>query len=455
MVFSNLFFNKKGIKVRANSYYIKPIRSNKFLFVNNNNIIIKKKQKHEEAMIWNLIQIKENQFLIQNNYNQKYIGISDYFFLSNNIYNKSFYFEFLKLFEEVKIKADLEIINKEPIDIVIKYIDVKDKQLNRSGIKHIYKDKDNDELKYSVRSILENIPWVRKIFILMPNLKVRFFKSEEEINGKIVYVKDKDLLGYDTANNVAFSFNLYKMEKFGVSKNFIYMDDDYFYGKPLKKSDFFYYDNINQKVIPYIIASKFQEINKTYVLKKYLEMFKNKDLIHPHSGKGFTLSILCTEKFFVEHSNISLIKTEHTHNAIPFNIEELKELFEIVKKYKYINETLKSKERYILRLSHQHSYNLYQLNIKHKKIHHIHYKYIQMENLKKYKLNIPLFVLNTGGNHIPLNRQYSIEKKIMRKVFINPNIYEIYDRKEKNNPKFFVIQIYLIFFFIKILLYFK
>ena len=36
------------------------------------NIIIKKIQKHKEAMIWNLFQIKENQFLIQNNYNQKY-----------------------------------------------------------------------------------------------------------------------------------------------------------------------------------------------------------------------------------------------------------------------------------------------------------------------------------------------------------------------------------------------
>ena len=38
MVFNNLFFNKKGIKVRANSYYIKPIRSNKFLFVNNKTV---------------------------------------------------------------------------------------------------------------------------------------------------------------------------------------------------------------------------------------------------------------------------------------------------------------------------------------------------------------------------------------------------------------------------------
>jgi hypothetical protein len=33
------------------------------------------------------------------------------------------------------------------------------------------------------------------------------------------------------------------MEKFGISKNFIYMEDDYFLGKPLNKTDFFYNRN--------------------------------------------------------------------------------------------------------------------------------------------------------------------------------------------------------------------
>ena len=31
-------------------------------------------------------------------------------------------------------------------------------------------------------------------------------------------------------------------KNFGVSKNFIYMEDDFFIGKYLKKADFFYYD---------------------------------------------------------------------------------------------------------------------------------------------------------------------------------------------------------------------
>ena len=190
----------------------------------------------------------------------------------------------------------------------------------------------------------------------MPNDRVRFLKSVEKIKEKIIYIKDKDLLGYDSANNCAFTFNLYKLEKFNLSKNFIYMDDDYFIGKPLEKTDFFYYDEKEGKVFPYVLALKFEELNKLFVLDKYKKLFKIKNSINPHSNKGFILSLLSTQKFFIEKYNITLIKTEYTHNAIAENIDDLKEIFKEFKKYKYFNETMLSKERYILRLSQQEFY---------------------------------------------------------------------------------------------------
>ena len=88
------------------------------------------------------------------------------------------------------------LIEKEPIDVLIKYIDLRDNALKRSGIHQIEKDYDNEELRYSIRSIFMNIPWVRKIFILMPNDKVRYFKDYSLINKKIVYVKDRDFFIY-------------------------------------------------------------------------------------------------------------------------------------------------------------------------------------------------------------------------------------------------------------------
>ena len=40
------------------------------------------------------------------------------------------------------------------------------------------------------------------------------------------------------------------------------MDDDYFIGKPIKKSDFFYYDEEQKKVLLNIVSDRFKEIKK-------------------------------------------------------------------------------------------------------------------------------------------------------------------------------------------------
>lgn len=77
-------------------------------------------------------------------------------------------------------------VERAEIDVVYKYIDLTDPTLHREGIPQIKKDYDNNELMYSLRSVLKNIPWVRKIFIIMPNDKVRFLKATEEISDKIV-----------------------------------------------------------------------------------------------------------------------------------------------------------------------------------------------------------------------------------------------------------------------------
>ena len=95
-----------------------------------------------------------------------------------------------------------------------------------------------EKFKYNTRSILQNIPWINKIYIIMPNKKVKYFKNPEEINEKIKYIEDKELLGFDSISSIVFEFNLWRLKKFGITRNFIYLNDDYFIGNPLKKSDF-------------------------------------------------------------------------------------------------------------------------------------------------------------------------------------------------------------------------
>ena len=254
---ANLYFKK--IENETNSYfYINVIINNTRLCIDkmNNTFSVCSIDCIEDIAKWNLIKMnissktEEQIFIIQNNLTKKFIGINS---LDEDNLPKSLLsvksdkenatlFQLFKIYEEY-IPKKTPLLESEPIDVLIKYVDLRDKTLQRKNIKQIKKDFDNEELKYSLRSILQNIPWIRKIFILMPNDKVKFLKNQDEIKEKIIFVKDKDLIGFDSTAIHVFQFNLWKMKKFGISENFILMDDDYFINNPIKKEEFFYEEN--------------------------------------------------------------------------------------------------------------------------------------------------------------------------------------------------------------------
>ena len=461
------------IPFKSNFYYIESFYKKKRLGLDkNNNVALFKINKNinNNKVIWNIIKISDEKYLIKNINNEKYLEINNYGLIcinsieSQNITNKqiknNYIFNFIKLYELYRKKEeDFKIIEKEPIDLIIKYIDLTDKALNRRQIKQIYKDQDNEELRYCLRSILNYIPWIRKIFILMPNEKVKFLKSIDEIQEKIIYINDKNFLGFDSANIFSFTFNLFRLENFGISKNFIYMEDDFFIGKPLKKNDFFYYDESNNKVLPFLLTKYFHEMNKTDIYYKFNDLFQKKDKIYPHSRYGWWLSVYSTNKYFIERYECPLIDTVFTHNAIAENIDDLKEIFDEIQDYKYINETLYSKERNVLTLNQPQFSNLYQLNIKNKKVHSIPYRYFEMELINKGNLSVELFVINTGGNHIPLKRNYKIQRKIMNKKYPFQIIYETRSEQKNKNFRFIfihkfiniILKLFIIMIFIKIL----
>jgi hypothetical protein len=286
----------------------------------------------------------------------------------------------------------------------------------------------------------------------MPNKKVKFLKND--INEKIIYIKDKDILGFESANSPSFSFNLFKLKKFGISKNFIYMDDDYFIGQKLKKNDFFYFDEKCRDIVPYIISNKIYTKSISKIFNEYYALMKYKDYIHPHSKEGFFLEILCTQKFFIDYYNNSIINCKNTHNAFPENIEDLTKIFHLSHNYKYFKEMIYSKERFIFSFYHQMFTNLYQLNVNNRKVNFLFYKYISIEKIKINKLDSSLFVLNTGGNHEPLIRQKKMLKNIMEKRFPYQTKYEIQIKEHKIiqiRYKYFILS-FILFILLKIIL---
>jgi hypothetical protein len=170
------------INISKKDYYqIEIIDLNKKLFyLENRKITLTKSEKKKKIKytFWNFIKKNNNNYIIRN-INNCYIKIVNYNIICDNFNEEeASIFKLIKIYEEVEDKdLDNKLIEKEPIDVLIKYIDLRDPDLKRNKLHQIEKDYDNEELRYCIRSILKNIPWVRKIFILMPNNKVRFFKE--------------------------------------------------------------------------------------------------------------------------------------------------------------------------------------------------------------------------------------------------------------------------------------
>jgi hypothetical protein len=261
----------------------------------------------------------------------------------------------------------------------------------------------------------------------MPNKKVQFLKEYNLIKDKIVYVNDKEFLGYDSSNSHAFQFRYWKMKYFNISENFIVMDDDCFIGKPLKKSDFFYVEN--GKVVPSIIANIFKEetelSSKTNHDLYKLEAQKMKE----QTGSFFMYSVYTTYLFIMKLLKKDLIVPFFTHNAIPCNFEELKEIYDLVYKSKYKFSTLDSLKRHFESLQFQTFYMSYTFNKYNKKVHPLSNHYIDNNYSITENYNFSLFCINTGNEDYS-NLSFRKTRIVMENLFPKPTKYELINHTE-------------------------
>jgi hypothetical protein len=203
------------------------------------------------------------------------------------------------------------------------------------------------------------------------------------------------------------------------------MDDDYFIGKYLNKKDFFYVKN--GKVVPAIITSKFIKLEKNEIEINYEKFkIKAKESKEEQNNEIFDYSLYLTYLFTINLFNKSLIIPKFTHNAIPVNLKELKEIYTISYNSKYKSTTLDSKYRHIESLQFQTLYLSYTFIKYNKKVRNIPYKLIKINTSFVENFNYSLFCLNTGaGNYSSLI--FDKAKIIMEKLFPIPTPYEKLD----------------------------
>jgi hypothetical protein len=96
---------------------------------------------------------------------------------------------------------------------------------------------DNDELKYSLRSVEKYAPWVRKVFIVTDSQTPGWLDTE---NPKIKIVDHKDIMPQERLpcfNSRVIEYHLHKIP--GLAERFLYANDDMFINKPVSPGTFF------------------------------------------------------------------------------------------------------------------------------------------------------------------------------------------------------------------------
>ena len=116
------------------------------------------------------------------------------------------------------------------------------KPVERSGVNCEGRYADNDELKYSLRSVELYAPWIRKIFIVTDEQTPRWLDTS---NPRIRIVDHKEIMPavcLPCFNSSVIEHYLHKIP--GLSERFLFANDDTFFNRPVSPEDFFAADGL-------------------------------------------------------------------------------------------------------------------------------------------------------------------------------------------------------------------
>ena len=164
-----------------------------------------------------------------------------------------------------------------PVDLVVPWVDSADKEwlIKKSAWQQQYTDlplnaidesrfRQNDELKYMLRSVEQNLPWIHKIFLVTDHQVPSWLKLNHP---KLEFVSHEDIFPHDALpvfSSAAIEARLPYIP--ALSEYFLFANDDTFVSTPLPKS-YFFDQNGNPKV--YVRFKK-----KTYDSNLWLAQIK-------------------------------------------------------------------------------------------------------------------------------------------------------------------------------------
>ena len=144
-----------------------------------------------------------------------------------------------------------------PIDAVYTYVDIQDIEretehlmARMKGIIHMatseFRLRDSGTLRFSLRALNQNAPWVRKVFIVT-NGQSPPWLNLSTTEKKVVIVSHKEIFPDSATASCLPTFNSNAIESVihripGLSEPFLYLNDDVFIWRPLNRSFFVHSD---------------------------------------------------------------------------------------------------------------------------------------------------------------------------------------------------------------------
>lgn len=133
--------------------------------------------------------------------------------------------------------------NDMAIDIVISWVDGADAQTTAlmreraaSAVTPANRHRDNGELRYALRSIRRNLPWVRRIHVLTNGQRPPWLDVQGDglrlITHAAFFADGADLPSF---SSLAIEANLRGLRRCGVTRRFLYSNDDMFVGRHLPR----------------------------------------------------------------------------------------------------------------------------------------------------------------------------------------------------------------------------
>ena len=166
--------------------------------------------------------------------------------------NEQAVMDFCEFVEETTLNNGYDF----PIDVVFTWA-------GTQGVEKAAQFLDNNELQYAVNSVLRNMSWVRKIYIVsdgeVPDFIQKLSHNEQQ---KIQVIAHKQIIEEQyllTFNSHVIEAHLHKIPD--LSEHFIYFNDDIIPARPLRRTHFF---QTNGLAILFASNKSLNDIEKTY-----------------------------------------------------------------------------------------------------------------------------------------------------------------------------------------------